>query len=143
MQPDRFHRLPLEDVRARYRGDTRAIYRRLDQDVPSSSPLALFLAAPDEDVQVSGDNRPFGPALMECLKPGAAFEFGDRSDLDGHLGTTFRHAAVEAAQLSLERKEAAHTDVHDASPLEEQRQLSNEPAVDRRRIRGGSDNASR
>src|SRR5215470_13019224 len=143
MQPDRFHRVPQDHVRARYRGDTRAIYRRLDQDVPSSSPLALLLAAPDEDVQASGDNRPFVPELMERVKPGAAFEFGDSSDLDGHLGTTFRHAAVEAAQLSLERKEATHTDVHDASTLEEQRQLSNEPAVDRRRIRGRRDNAPR
>src|SRR5689334_22337609 len=110
MQPDRLYRLPQDHVGARYRGDTRATYRRLDQDVPSSSPLrcarkSLVLAAPDEDVQPSSDNRPFGPALMERGKPGAPLEFGDSSDLDGHLGTTFRHAAVEAAQLSLERKE--------------------------------------
>src|SRR5262245_61440135 len=100
-----------------------------------------FLAAPDEDVQASGDNGPFGPALMERVKPDAPFEFGDSADLDRHLGTAVRHATVEAPQLSLERKEAAHPDVHDAGTLNEQRQLPNEPAVDRCRIGGRSDDA--
>ena len=43
--------------------------------------------------------------------------------------------------MGLEREEAARADVYEAGSLEEQRQLADEPAVDRCRIRSCSDDA--
>src|SRR4030095_8017316 len=93
-------------------------------------------------MQTSSDNGSLSSLRMERVQPGAALEFGNRACLDGHLGAAVSHAGVETLQISLERKEAARPDVNDAGALEVQRQRAHEPAVDRRRIRGRSDDAA-
>src|SRR5713101_6640185 len=85
--------------------------------------VSCRLAAPDEDMQSSSDNGSSSPLLMERVQPGAAFEFGNRTRLDGHLRAAVSHAGIEALQISFKGKEAARPDVHDAGALKEQWQL--------------------
>ena len=93
-------------------------------------------------MQTAGDDRPLSPLVVERTQPGAALGLGDYAGLDGRLGAAVGHARIETLQMGLEREEAARADVYEAGSLEEQRQLADEPAVDRCRIRSCSNNAT-
>lgn len=93
-------------------------------------------------MQAAGDDGALSPLLMERVQPSAALEVGNDARLGGDLGAAVSHAGVETTEIRLEGKEAARSDVNDAGALEQGWEQPHEPPVDRRRIRGRSNDAT-
>src|SRR5581483_736773 len=120
---------------------TLAFAPRIEAAVPGD--VSFRFAPPDEDVQTAGDDRPVRRLLAKRLQPGAAVDLADDARLDGSLRATVSHARIETLRMGLDREEATRADVREARALEERRQRSDEPAVDRRRVGGCGDDAPR
>src|SRR6266404_4665157 len=115
---------------------------RMRADVLQRRMVSCGSATPDEDMQTPRDDRSLTPLLMERGQPGTALELSNHARLDGDLRAADSHVGIEALPISLQRKESASPDLHEAGALKEGRQSPDEPAVDRGRIRGCGNDAT-
>src|SRR5262245_32284465 len=69
------------------------------------------LAAPDEDVQTSGDHSAPGPLGGKRLDPATPLLVGDGSGCAGLLGRALGESRVEPVRVGVEREEAARPDI--------------------------------